>query len=72
MFRYTNYQKQAKELARVSVELIYELNEEGIDTGYMEILCRRLHQYGYINMDGDNYVLDFISNGRRNAKERKE
>lgn len=70
MFRYVNYQEQAKELARVSVLLLQELNNLNIDTVYAEILCRKLYKYGYINMDGDRYVLEFIESGMQNARSR--
>ena len=67
-----DYQEQAKELARVSVLLLQELNNLNIDTVYDEVLCRKLYKYGYINMDGDRYVLEFIESGMQNARNRYE
>ena len=72
MFRYTNYQQQAHELASAATSLLFELNEMDIDTAYMEVMCRKLYKFGYINMTGDGYILEFIANGRRNAKRRAE
>lgn len=64
---YTNYQEQAKTLARLAVEI---LTESTVDTAHTELMCRALHKYGYINMENERYVLEFIPNGRVNAKKR--
>lgn len=71
MFRYVNYQQQAYELAEVCVELLKALDALKVDNAYVEILCRKLYKYGYINMKDDEYILKFISNPRRNARERE-
>ena len=71
MSKYINYQQQARGLAEAAVGLLNELNEEGIDTAYSEVLCRKLYKYGYIEMDGDEYVLRFDSNGILNIMDRR-